>query len=1179
MLSKSSFSDDKARDYTTASLKDLLLEISDVIPEITRRLWRLSVLQPENLLEILLGLQSESLKDGFQVDKVRCLWEIFRRADEQNRVSKHLSMSHEVMASMLIQVRLLQEAENLLSTLEGCGVSLDFHEFYSNLVEGYVGMNELERAVSIYDCMRKRSIILSRSCYCVFLDALVQMKRIKLASRISLDLVDLGPSWSVDEINTLEDVIRLLCRNGNILQARTLVKKVLPYNFEISGLILDEITMGYCEKKDFEDLLRFFVEVKRTPTLMAANRVINSVCICYGAERAGMFMRELQNIGFCPDELTYGILIGWNCREGNLKNALGYLSIMLSKSISPRIYTYNALISGLFKVGMLKHARDILDEMMDRGTIPDMSTFRVFLAGYCMARKFDEIRSLILEMKRRGLIELSLSDDPLSKAFLILGMDPSTVRLKRDNDVKLSKTEFFDDIGNGLYLDTDLDWYENHVNGVLEDSTVPNFNSCIRNECINNNLKGALILVEEMLRWGQELLLSDFSELVRQLCSCRSQIKSMTNLLEKMPQLACKLDLETLNLVVQVYSKKGFLSKAKFILEEMLQSQLCVKNETYTALLMSLCKKGNMRDFNNYWDLAQKDSWSPALEVFRDLLTYVCDQKMIGKALQLVEIMLLSYPSRRLDICHTFLEVVCITGFSGVALVFLEQLQPWFVLDRAGYNHLIRGLFREGKFDVAFAVLNGMMDKNLAPCLYVSVLLINQLCKADLFDKAIALKDIILKEHSAFSTSAQCALIHGFYNSGKTEKADTLFQDILSKGLILNSEVCNIIIQGNWKTYDLRKVGELLGFAIRKNLVTLSSYRSLVRIMCLTGRVQDALSLKNLMLEQGIFDSHVVYNILIFYLLSSRNNSLVNMLLDEMDGSKLNPNEVTYNFLVYGFLQCKDVHRSAHFLTTMIGKELKPASRSLRVVISSLCNVGELRKALEFSKEMELRGWSHGSAIQNAITEGLLSHGKIHEAENFVDRMQERFLTPDNINYDNLVKRFCQYGRLDKAVSLMNIMLKKHNVPISTSYDAVIYGFCAQNKLDRALDFYSEMTIHDLKPKLETQEMLVHCFCQYGRTKEAEQFLMDMIQDGETPTRDMFCSVINTLRMEKNLNQASEMMQAMQQVGYEPDFETHWSLISNLSDEQRKYTDNRSKRFLSRLLSESGFALKKRFKS
>lgn len=80
-----------------------------------------------------------------------------------------------------------------------------------------------------------------------------------------------------------------------------------------------------------------------------------------------MFLLELEGLGFHPDEVTYGILIGWSCREGKMRNALSCLSVMLSKSFVPHVYTYNALISGLFKLGMLDHARDIVDEMIEWG--------------------------------------------------------------------------------------------------------------------------------------------------------------------------------------------------------------------------------------------------------------------------------------------------------------------------------------------------------------------------------------------------------------------------------------------------------------------------------------------------------------------------------------------------------------------------------------------------------------------------------------------------------------------------------------------------------------------------------------------------------------------------------------------------------------------------------------------
>ena len=188
----------------------------------------------------------------------------------------------------------------------------------------------------------------------------------------------------------------------------------------------------------------------------------------------------------------------------------------------------------------------------------------------------------------------------------------------------------------------------------------------------------------------------------------------------------------------------------------------------------------------------------------------------------------------------------------------------------------------------------------------------------------------------------------------------------------------------------MRKVEELLGIIIRKNLgLTISSYRNLVRLMFLEGRVLHALSLKVLTLGQRYSNDLIIYNILICSLFATGNGSLVNKILDELQEKELQANQVTYNFLVYGFSECKDVSSTVHWLSMMISNEIRRSNQSLRAVISSLCNVGDLGKALQLSQEMESRGWVHGSSIQNTIVRGLLSHGKPQEAEDLLDRMVE----------------------------------------------------------------------------------------------------------------------------------------------------------------------------------------------
>lgn len=1170
----------RGKNFANASIKDLLLEISDIVPDYTRKFRRVSVLKPDDMLELLLGFQFECSKVGCEARKVESLWEIFKRANGQSKSFKHLPQSCEVMASILVRVGLLREVELLLSTMENQGIPMDGREIFSNLIERYAGGGELERAILIYDRIRRQGLVPSLACFCVLLDHLVRKKKTLLAFQICLDMVQIYIGSSAIPKTTLDNVTRLLCSEGKIQEARNLVKKAMAFGFKFSNFVLDEIAYGHCEKRDFADILSFFTEIKCAPDILAGNRIIHVLCSCYGTERAELFMHELEHLGFIPDEITFGVLISWSCHEGKLKSSFIYLSEMLSRGLKPHICSYNALISGLFQKGMWEHSWVVFDEMVEKGTSPDIWTYKTLLAGYCKARQFDEVKMIVCKMENCGLIQNSSLEDQLSKAFLVLGLNPLAVRLKRDNDLGFSKTEFFDNLGNGLYLDTDLDEYEKRVTAILEDSVLPDYNSLVMKECEHGNLEGALILVDEMVHWGQELSLSIFSALLKRLCASQYRVKAITDVLERKLQLVDQLDQETLNLLVQAYSKRGLTYNGMRLFHGMFQRNLKIKNETHTAMITSLCKKGNLIDFHCCWDIAREDGWIPGLEDSKVLVECLCKKEMVKEALQLLEIMLVTYPHLRSDVCHVFIGKLSASNFTRIAHILLEELeQQGFIIDYMAYSHLIRGMCKEKKFSVAFQILENMLSKHLAPCFDVCVLLIPELCKAGRLDKVIALKEIGFREES-FSLSMDNALIKGFCMAGKVEEATTLFHKMLSKGLLPDAEIYDILVQGFSRGNNLRKVWEFLGVMIRRNFnLSISTYRKLVCLMCVDGRVDHALSLKELMLDQSKLHDIIIYNILVFYLFSTGNSFLVNNVLDDLQEKKFIPDEVTYNFLVYGFSRCKDVTNTVHYLSAMISKELMPSNRSLRAAITNLCDTRELEKTLELSRKMELKGWVHDSTVQNAIVEGLLSDGRLQEAETFLDRLVEKCLIPEDINYDNLIKSFCLRGRLKKAVTLLDIMLKKGKLPNSTSYDSVIGSCCANNKLEKALDFHTEMLDRNLKPSTNTWGMLVHNLCQDGRTAEAEWVLNSMIHVGETPTREMYSSVINRYRSENNLRKASDLMQAMQQSGYEPDFETHWSLISNLSNSGEKENHDSSRGFLKRLLSESGFSWKNNSKA
>ena len=100
---------------------------------------------------------------------------------------------------------------------------------------------------------------------------------------------------------------------------------------------------------------------------------------------------------------------------------------------------------------------------------------------------------------------------------------------------------------------------------------------------------------------------------------------------------------------------------------------------------------------------------------------------------------------------------------------------------------------KEKKFAVVFTIWDNMLGENLAPSWDISVLLIPELCRAGRYEKAIALKEIGLREQSSHSFPLHCALMKGFCMTGNIQEVSTLFQDMFLKGLLPDARSKSVV--------------------------------------------------------------------------------------------------------------------------------------------------------------------------------------------------------------------------------------------------------------------------------------------------------------------------------------------------------------------------------------------------
>nr|XP_043631219.1 pentatricopeptide repeat-containing protein At5g15280, mitochondrial [Erigeron canadensis] len=1050
-----------------SSLQELLLNVFHISPRITRKFWRKNELISQHFLDLLVCFESNFGKSGFDVKKVESLLGIFKWVSDNNengsRGFKHVGKSFKVMAGLLVRARLFKDAEWVLFEMDKGGVLLDDCEVFGKLIEWYVSVDELEKSVGMYDRMREGKLVPTLSCYRSLVDYLVDKGESELVFRVFGDMVDMG----LAEKGTYENVVSVLCRVGKVLESRNLVKKVYGYGMKPNTLILEAIASGYCEKKDYNDLLSLFIEIDCLPDVVVGNKILHSMCQNLGVVEAFKFLEELEHLGFTPDAMTFGILIGWSCKEGNLKNAFFCLSDILSRGLIPHKHSYNAIISGLFKEGMCNHANDIVLEMEDKGVTPDMSTFRLLLAGYCNNRKFDEVKAVIEMMVRKGLIELSPLQDLTQKAFVLLGIDPVAVRVRRDNDVKFTKTEFYDSVGNGLYLEGDVVAFDQAMISILDDSMILDYNRLI--------LKGdGFTSIDELVHWGQEPSYAAFSMLIKKFNESNTGFKTITTLLEKMPDIYNELDEEALNLLVQTHFKRGFIHKGKKLFDKMVKKNLKIENKTVSALVRGLCKKGNSKYLNECWDLVQNKHWLPTLHDYRTQIYSFCQNNMVMEALFLYERVMLEYPQEATELLYDFIKKLCETGFTKVAHVMFEELlERGYDLNQVAYSHLLSSLCKENHFSAAFVMSHTMLDKCFSPSGDVYNALLHGYCGAKNLKKVGELLAAIVKNNITVHISCYSKLVSLLCQVGRPHYALSI-KDLMVKQSFPHISLYNILIFHLFTSRNSVLLDTLLEEVQDKGLEFDSfTYNFLVYGFSQCNLISRSLHYLTVMISKELKPSNRSMRVVIRSLVKDGEFKKVLKLSKEMEIRRWVHCSVVQNEIVDGLLKMGKLQQADSFLENVILKDLVPDNINYGNKIKQMCHFGKTDKALDLLDTMLKRGITPDSMSYDCLVQGLCVSHKMEEALDLYTEMLNRKLNPSTKTYEVLTEKLCEFGRTFEAEKLIDAMISLGEQPSKMMFGSVVSRYRFERNFTKASELLQRMQQFGYKPDFETHWSLI----------------------------------------------------------------------------------------------------------
>ncbi|PNY12596.1 pentatricopeptide repeat-containing protein at2g37230-like protein [Trifolium pratense] len=285
-------------------------------------------------------------------------------------------------------------------------------------------------------------------------------------------------------------------------------------------------------------------------------------------------------------------------------------------------------------------------------------------------------------------------------------------------------------------------------------------------------------------------------------------------------------DVVTYNTLIHGYFRFKKVDEAESLFAEMKEKNLMPTVISYTTMLKGCVDAGRVDRAVEVFEEMKNSGIKPNAVTYTTLLPGLCDADKLVEASNVLGEMVARYIAPK---------------------------------DNSVFMKLMNCQCEAGNLDDAVNVLKAMIRLSIPTEAGHYGLLIENFCKANVYDRAEKLldklveKDIILRPENSFEMgpSAYNPMIEYLCDNGRTVKAETFFRQLMKKG-VLDSVAFNNLIRGHSKEGNPESALEIATIMSRRGVPSDSdSYRLLIESYLRKGEPADAKIALDHMLEGG----------------------------------------------------------------------------------------------------------------------------------------------------------------------------------------------------------------------------------------------------------------------------------------------------------------------------------------
>ena len=521
--------------------------------------------------------------------------------------------------------------------------------------------------------------------------------------------------------------------------------------------------------------------------------------------------------------------------------------------------------------------------------------------------------------------------------------------------------------------------------------------------------------------------------------------------------------------------------------------------------------------------------------------------------------------------------------FNKVKSIFSDlRLRGNIIPNEITFNTAIDACIEAESLETAWSFFNEMQEVGVKPDLYTYSTLVKALkCSTDLSESNLQKAlDILSKINQGGCEGITADEI--LYNSvidtcikyNKIDKAEQLYQEMISKGIFPSTITYSIMIKAYGTSYNLDAAlnlyNEMKLSHIKRNDVI---YGCIINCCVRCSRLDLMNEMYENMIVDNIEPNVIIYNTLVKGFNKMRRFNKAFELFEKMSTSKhMTPNIVIYNSILDCCVESKNFDKLFATYEDIKSKaknnenfpQLNVITHS--TVMKGYCKLGDMTKAKEIYNFLKNGNYQLDEVIYNTMADGYSRAKDSTSALALLSDMKAIGVIRSSVIYSILIKMYSNEGEEVEALRIVDEMNKDGIKPGLVTYTTLIQMFIRTKKLDKAIDLFAEMKKSGVNPDNVSYNFIING-CVFNKKLEvAISLLIESIKANIKLSDESYNNVLEYLLTNKFMKtperafHATNICKELKEKNFEIDYEMYSRVMRLLfkknDNEEKTYTNN-----------------------